>query len=127
MAVLVWPFGSVSGGRDGFCVVAVWVARCVFGLTWWWSGQRQDGSCRLELLFSLASYFLSILPTLYSIGFSQPLNFSFLFIFSFIFRQLGFTFFWICIFLKRFIWTGLKIHDFGGGPNLFIYLFILFF
>ena len=55
MAVLVWPFGSVSGGRDGFCVVAVWVARCVFGLTWWWSGQRQDGSCHLELLFSLAS------------------------------------------------------------------------
>ena len=106
VAALVWPFGSTSRQRDGSRVVAAWVARWVFGLTWWRSGRRQDGSRHLGLSFSLASQFLSVVPTLYSIGLSRlflsvlPLNFSFPFFFFIHFSiwTTGFTFLWICIF-----------------------------
>ena len=102
VAALVWPFGSTSRQRDGSRVVAAWVARWVFGLTWWRSGRRQDGSRHLGLSFSLASQFLFVVPTLYSIGLSRlflsvlPLNFSFPFFFFHSFFHLDY---WVYIFL----------------------------
>ena len=101
VAALVWPFGSTSRQRDGSRVVPAWVARWVFGLTWWRSGRRQDGSRHLGLSFSLASQFLSAVPTLYSIGLSRlflsvsPLNFSFPFFFHSFFH----LDYWVYIFL----------------------------
>ena len=68
MAALLWPFGSTSRQRDGSHVAVAWVARWVFSLAWWRSGWRQDGSRHLGLSFSLTSQFLSVVPTLYSIG-----------------------------------------------------------
>ena len=100
--------------------VAIWVcvraARCVFDLAWRQSGQRRDGSCRLGLSFSLSSQFLYVLPTLYSIGLSHLSIFLFFLFFHSFFHLdywVYFFFFGICIFLKRFIWTGLMIYDFG--------------
>ena len=106
VAALVWPFGSTSRQRDGSRVVAAWVARWVFRLTWWRSGRWQDGSRHLGLSYSLASQFLFAVPTLYSIGLSRlflsgsPLNFSFPFFFSFIFPfgLLGLHFFGFAFF-----------------------------
>ena len=98
MAALEWLFGSTSRQQDRSHVAVAWVARWVFGLL---RGRRQDGSRHLGLSFSPASQFLSVLPTLYSIGLSRlflsisPLNFSFPFFFHSFFH----LDYWVYIFL----------------------------
>ena len=96
--------GSEMGLRS--CVVVEWaVAR-------WVSPSRT-----LVLYHLLVSLYIA-----YSLLYRSllPFSLSHLSIYLFFFIRFsiwttGYTIFWICIFFKRFIWTGFMIHDFGGG------------
>ena len=95
-------------------VVAKWAAAR------WVSPSRTLVLSRLSVsLCSAYSLFYRSLSPL-SFCLTSQFFFSFFFFIHFSIWTTGFTFFWICIFFLRFIWTRSMIHDFGGGPFFFL-------